>query len=184
MTGDRAPVDLATAQLRIDALLARLRAAGDRVSEDAEELVGVLLSVYGEGLSRIVASLAGDDPALVDTLASDSLVSSLLLVHGLHPKDLPTRVGEAIEKLRPRLGAHGDDVRLVDVGADGVAQLQLAAGCTHCSSSSGSVADAVERAIRDAAPDVVAIEFESVAPAQPLLQIQPFRRSSVAASNR
>ena len=61
----------------------------------AEELVQALLDMYGEGLARlleITAETEASGLALIDTFASDELLSSLFLLHGLHPLDIETRV--------------------------------------------------------------------------------------------
>ena len=64
------------------------------VAAAAEELVGLLVGLYGDGLGRIVAVLgeqgeAGE--AMLAKLADDPLVESLLLLHGLHPLDVDAR---------------------------------------------------------------------------------------------
>lgn len=60
---------------------------GAPVRQRAEELVGRLIHLYGAGLAGLMQILgAGGFPGEVKAqLASDPLVSSLLLLHGLHP---------------------------------------------------------------------------------------------------
>ncbi len=53
------------------------------------------------------------DDDLLDRLAADDLVASLLAVHGLHPYDVETRVARALDGVRPYLGSHGGDVELL-----------------------------------------------------------------------
>ena len=50
-----------------------------------------------------------------DQLTGDELVASVLLLHGLHPVDLETRVRGALEKTRPYLKSHGGNVELVGI---------------------------------------------------------------------
>ena len=45
------------------------------------------------------------DAVALDALAADELVSGLLLVHGLHPYDVTTRVARALDSVRPYLGS-------------------------------------------------------------------------------
>jgi hypothetical protein len=52
---------------------------------------------------------------LIDWLAQDQLISNLLVLHGLHPLDFETRVLNAIESVKPRLGLHGGSVELIGV---------------------------------------------------------------------
>ena len=108
-----------------------------------------------------------DDTAL-DALAADELVSGLLLVHGLHPYDVTTRVAGALDSVRPYLGSHGGDVELLGVDDDGVVRLRLLGSCDSCPSSTVTLQLAVEGAIQAAAPEVTSIEVgrrgEPIAP--------------------
>ncbi len=52
------------------------------------------------------------------------MVASMLLLHGLHPDDIETRVRRGIEKVRPYLQSHGGDVELASV-RDGIVRLVL-----------------------------------------------------------
>jgi hypothetical protein len=61
--------------------------AGAPVRQRAEELVRRLIHLYGEGLRRLMGILAAEplDPAAHARLRGDALVSSLLVLHDLHP---------------------------------------------------------------------------------------------------
>lgn len=154
---------LTRASERIESLLTASATHGALAQERAEELVHVVVDLYGAGLGRVMEVLdeAGrlDDTAL-DALAGDPLVSGLLLVHGLHPDDVPTRVLRALDSVRPYLGSHGGDVELVDVSSDGVVRLRLTGSCDGCASSAATLELAVEGAVRDAAPEITTIEVE------------------------
>ncbi|WP_433665983.1 NifU family protein [Nocardia sp. CA-136227] len=139
---------------RIEDLLDASSAGGPIARERAEQLVGELVELYGAGLHRIVELLADD---AVRRLAADELVASLLIVHGLHPDDVPTRVRAALDSVRPYLGSHGGDVSLVRV-EDGVVWLELSGSCRGCPSSSVTLELAVEEAVRAAAPEIERIE--------------------------
>jgi Fe-S cluster biogenesis protein NfuA/nitrite reductase/ring-hydroxylating ferredoxin subunit len=155
---------------RVESLLEEVDALADaRARETATELVAALLDLYGEGLERIVAEVSASDHdgALAASLGADELVSHLLLLHGLHPVALETRVRAALEEVRPYLQSHGGNVELLEV-ADGVARLRLEGSCSGCPSSTMTLKLAIEDAIRKAAPDVEEIEAEgAVAPAAP-----------------
>src|SRR5258705_2678362 len=65
-----------------------------REKQLAEELVGAVIDLYGEGLARIVDALAGagaDGQEIHGQLVDDGVVASLLLIHDLYPVDLETR---------------------------------------------------------------------------------------------
>src|SRR5207237_7128121 len=66
-----------------------------------------------------------------------------------------------LDDVRPYLGSHGGDVRLLEVTEDGVVRLEMLGSCDGCASSSVTLELAVDGAIRAAAPEIVAIEVES-----------------------
>ncbi|MGV9719521.1 NifU family protein [Nocardia beijingensis] len=144
---------------RIETLLEASSAGGALARERAEQLVRELVGLYGAALTRVIELL---DEAAVERLARDDLVASLLLVHGLHPHDVTTRVANALDSVRPYLGSHGGDVHLVDI-ADGVVRLELAGSCKSCPSSSVTLELAVEDAVRAAAPEIESIEVVAAA---------------------
>ncbi len=167
--------DLGATGERIDALLTASATGGVVARERAEELVRLVTDLYGSGLERAMEILHESghlDDDLLRELASDELVSGLLLVHGLHPYSVEQRVEDGLESVRPYLGSHGGDVELLAVTDDGTVRLRLLGSCDGCPSSSVTLKLAVEGAIEAAAPEVVSIEVETPsesAPAGPAL---------------
>ncbi len=155
---------------RIEALLEASAVGGPVARERAEELLRLVVDLYGAGLERVL-ELAHEQGALTDdllaALAGDSLVSGLLLVHGLHPYGAADRVQRALDDVRPYLGSHGGDVRLVEVTDDGVVRLELLGSCDGCASSAVTLELAVEDAVRAAAPEIVRIEVQEKSAATP-----------------
>ncbi len=147
---------------RIEQLLEDMRAAADpRLYGQVEEVLGLVSELYGGGLARIVEVLGENDPQLLSRVAHDELIASLLLVHGLHPDDLATRVARALEGVRPMLAGHGGDVELLDIDeAAGAVHLKLLGSCHGCPSSTVTLRLAVETAIAEAAPEIVIIDVE------------------------
>lgn len=163
---------------RIDALLDELeQSAVPAVMERVRDLLAAVMALYGAGLDRTIETLLEAGSAdLARRLADDELVGNLLILHGLHPDDVLTRVTRALERVRPYLGSHAGGVELLGVDDEGVVHLQLQGSCDGCPSSALTVASAIEDAIVLAAPDVVSVETEGmVAPSPDLLQIAPFR---------
>ena len=159
---------LGSAGERISSLLDALGSGGPVARDRAEELVRQVTELYGAGLERILHVLDSQGvlgPGTVSALTSDPLVSGLLLIHGLHPVDLPGRVAGALDSVRPYLGSHGGDVELLGISEEGVVRLRLLGSCQGCPSSSVTLKLAVEDAIETAAPEVTAIEVEEAAPA-------------------
>jgi Fe-S cluster biogenesis protein NfuA/nitrite reductase/ring-hydroxylating ferredoxin subunit len=170
---------------RIEELLATLRSTSGRAAAAAEELVRLLLGLYGDGLGHIMDALAAEGAAgdaVRDRLLADPLVESLLLLHDLHPLDVDTRVQRALDRVRPYLGSHAGGVEYLGVGPDGVARLRLEGSCHGCPSSTVTVRLAIEGAVQDAAPEVTEVVVEGMTepPGPPLLQIGP--RPETAAS--
>jgi Fe-S cluster biogenesis protein NfuA/nitrite reductase/ring-hydroxylating ferredoxin subunit len=148
----------------------RLTDALDRLEDGpekelAEELVGAVVALYGEGLARIMEVL-GDDAAQVsevrERLAADGVVASLLLVHDLYPVPLETRVLEALASVRPYMESHGGNVAL-DRIEDGVAHLRLVGHCDGCPASLSTLELAIEDALAEHAPDLLGVEVEGLA---------------------
>jgi Fe-S cluster biogenesis protein NfuA len=159
---------------QVEELLARLRSGGGDPAI-ADELVRLLVGLYGDGLARITAVLAEEGQpgeAMMMKLAADPLVESLLLLHDLHPLDTDARVQRALDQVRPYLGSHAGGVVYLGV-TDGVARLRLEGSCNGCPSSAVTVQLAIEGAVLDAAPEVSEVVVEGMtAPPEPkLLQI-------------
>jgi Fe-S cluster biogenesis protein NfuA/nitrite reductase/ring-hydroxylating ferredoxin subunit len=160
---DHPPLDLEAAGDRIEALLVASASGGVVARERSEELVRIVADLYGAGIERILDilhELGRLDDEVLAQLAADKMVSSLLLVHGLHPYDITTRVENALESVRPYLGSHGGDVELIEITDEGVVRLRLLGSCDGCPSSSVTLTLAVEGAVEAAAPEVTSIEVE------------------------
>lgn len=154
---------------RMETLLGEIEALKDpNARQKAAEIVQVLLELYGEGLARMMETVAQGEEweRTFQAFADDELVSHLLLLHGLHPLDVETRVVRALEEVRPYLQSHGGNVELLGVEG-GVARLRMQGSCDGCPSSAMTLKLAIEEAIQKAAPDLEGIEAEGVAEPKP-----------------
>ena len=149
-----------TAGDRIQTLLDSCAAGGTAAQERAQQLVREVVGLYGAGLERIIQL---GEPGLAERLATDGLLASLLLVHGLHPHDMHRRVSDALDRVRPYLGSHGGDVDLLEVTGDTVL-LAFTGSCKSCPSSAVTLELAVEDAVRAAAPEITSIEVVTAQP--------------------
>lgn len=125
-------------------------------------LVQALMDFHGEALDRLMELIASQGEvgySIFDKFSDDEVVSNLLLLYGLHPLPIETRVANALEQVRPRLDAHGGSVELLEIN-EGVVRLRLQGNCKGCPSSADTLKLAIEAAIFAAAPDVSAIEAE------------------------
>ena len=151
---------------RIEELIGEIERFADPAAQaQAREIVQALLDYHGAAVSNLLGHVAAAGPpgrAIVEAMARDNLVSSMLLLYGLHPHNLDARVAQALERVRPQLGAHGGDVELLGL-VEGVVKLRMKGSCHGCPSSAATLRQTIEAAIYESAPDVVAIEVEGVA---------------------
>jgi Fe-S cluster biogenesis protein NfuA len=149
---------------RLDALIQQVeRFADPSARAHTRELVQAILELHAVGLGRLFEHLAAagsTGQALLTELADDEGVGHLLLLYGLHPADLETRVRQALDGVRPYLRSHGGNVELLGV-ADGVVRLRLQGSCRSCPSSAVTMRATVEEAIYQRAPEVAAVEVEA-----------------------
>jgi Fe-S cluster biogenesis protein NfuA/nitrite reductase/ring-hydroxylating ferredoxin subunit len=151
---------------RVQDLQARLEATSDAATREvADQLVSAVVQMYGAGLERIVELLAGAGDAgrqIAASLSEDALVSTLLLIHDLHPVPLADRVQAALDSVRPYMESHGGNVELMSL-EHGVATIHLRGSCSDCSASAVTLELAIKQALEEAAPDLDALEVLGVA---------------------
>jgi Fe-S cluster biogenesis protein NfuA len=141
---------------RVEKLVNRLNASQDpELRAVALELVQSVVELHGHALERMLESISQTTAGEValDEAIQDDLVASVLLLHGLHPDTMETRVLRALEKVRPYLRSHGGDVEFVGI-TGGIVRLKLLGSCGSCPSSSVTLKTAVEEALYEAAPDI------------------------------
>ncbi|MFE9572693.1 hypothetical protein ACFYMW_29795 [Streptomyces sp. NPDC006692] len=147
---------------RVEEILERLTSAGDaETAAAAEELVRVLMDFYGAGLARIVEltearTSGGSGKDGLSALLGDDLVTSLLVLHDLHPEDTVTRIARALDGLQGNavefeaFDESTGTLRLRSAGAEG--------GC-GCQSTAAADRTAVEAALACYAPEVTSVEL-------------------------
>lgn len=167
---------------RVEEVLERLAQRDDReASAAAEELVRVLMDFYGAGLARIMHLLErgtdGTDPH--GALFRDELVTSLLVLHDLHPEDTTARIGRALDSVRRQ---HPAEVAGFDADSGTLRLRSADSGGCGCPSTSQAAQQTVEAAVGCFAPEVVSVQWEAAerTPEPALLQIS--RRPSTAAT--
>jgi Fe-S cluster biogenesis protein NfuA/nitrite reductase/ring-hydroxylating ferredoxin subunit len=154
---------------RMETLLGEIESLTDpNARSKAAEMAQVLLELYGEGLARMMEVIAQGEKSerAFEAFAEDELVSHLLLLHGLHPLDMETRVVRALEEVRPYLQSHGGNVELLGI-EEGVARVRMEGSCDGCPSSAVTLKLAIEEAVLKAAPDLEGIEAEGVTEPKP-----------------
>ena len=129
----------------------------------AKALVQLLLDLHGAGLERVmeVVAKSGDTgQQTIDDLGRDPLVSSLLVLYGLHPLDLESRVAQAVERVRPQVRQGGGEVDLLGIES-GTVRLRLQV-TGHSCGSTGTLRKLVEDSLYEAAPDMSRLAIEGL----------------------
>jgi Fe-S cluster biogenesis protein NfuA len=140
------------------------RISDDKIRASAKELVHLLMELHGSGLERIMETVfAAGEPgaAIIDKLSREPLVSSLLVLHGLHPDDFGTRVTSAVEALRPRLRKQDVEVELLEV-SEAAVRVRVTPSAHACGSTTTTLRASVEEAIYEAAPEVGSLVIEGL----------------------
>ena len=159
--------ELAEHSQRLEQLVGQVENLPDpHARELLQECMAAVLRLHGLGLDRIFqiiqdAGAAGTQ--VREDLLRDKVVRGLLLIHGLHPVSLETRLHEALEKVRPYMESHGGNVEIVSA-ENGVAKLRLQGTCHGCPSSAVTLELAIRQALEEACPDLLGLEVEGVVP--------------------
>ena len=141
----------------IEELINRIEGVADPALQAARQLVELVMELHGTAFERMLEMLgAGGEPGQhwIDKLGRDELVSSVLVLHGLHPLGLEDRVEKAIEKIRPSLQKRGGEVEILGI-ENGVPRLRLRAN-----GHAAALTEMVEGAVYQAAPDITSLLIE------------------------
>lgn len=150
---------------KIGELVRQLEAIADPAARaGAKGLVQLLMDLHGAGLERIleVTFEAGEPGArIIDELGNDPLVSSLLILYGLHPEEVQTRVERKLKQIQSQLFKMGAEAILVDA-SEGNVLVRAKVGGHSCGSTAKTVKAIVEEAIYEAAPDLKSLLIEGL----------------------
>ena len=150
---------------KIGGLVHDLETIADPASRAAaKELVQLLMDLHGAGLERILDIVfeSGDAGAkIIDELGQDPLVSSLLVLYGLHPDELQTRVERKMEQIGSKLHKMGAEVKVVSINGGDV-RLRARIDGHACGSTSRTVQQTIEEAVYESAPDLTSLVVEGL----------------------
>jgi Fe-S cluster biogenesis protein NfuA len=130
----------------------------------AKALVQLLLDLHAVGLERVleVVAKSGDTgQRLIDDLGRDPLVGSLLVLYGIHPLDLESRIAQAVEKVGPQVRKGGGELELLS-NQEGVVKLRIQITGHACGSTGKTLKKIVEDALYEAAPDMNSLQIEGL----------------------
>jgi Fe-S cluster biogenesis protein NfuA len=151
---------------RIGELVEQLESATDpNARAMARELMESLMALHGAGIERILEIAANSGEAgesVIRKCGRDELVSSLLLLYGLHPENLNARVTRALEKMRSNLEPHAAKAELISINEEGAVTVRLHVKPSGggCGSTAATLKATLEAALQDAAPDATSIVVE------------------------
>ena len=155
---------------RVEQLLAGFDAVQTprRARERAEELVRTIVTLYGEGLERVLSimhdELGDRSEACFERLCDDTFVESLLCLHGLHPIALEERIERALQSVLPYIKSHKGNMEVSRIEGD-IVYLRLEGSCEGCPASAATLKLAVERAILERVPEIREVRAEEPAAA-------------------
>lgn len=150
---------------RIGELVRDLENIADPESRvSAKALMQLLLDLHSVGLERVMDIVARSGDAgqhTIDELGRDPLVASLLVLYGLHPLDMETRVIQAVEKIQPRVRKGGGELELLGFD-NATVRLHLRTTGHSWGSTAKTLKSMVEDALYEAAPDMNSLLIEGL----------------------
>ena len=173
---------------RIGALVEELETIADPAARSsARQLMQLVMEFHGAAIDRILEILAnGGEPGMgfIEQLGRDPMVSSLLVLYGLHPETLETRVSKAVERLKLKLQRDGAAIELLAIN-DGVVSIRVTPGAHACGSTTGALRSQVEDSIYEAAPDIAGLTVEGLdgKPATGFVSLDKLAKNHVASPN-
>jgi len=150
---------------RLAALVSELETISDPKSRaTAKELVQLVMDLHSAALERILEKMFAEGEIgqrLIDQMGAEPLVSSLLVLYGLHPEDLDTRVATALRRVHSELRSHHVSAELTSI-ENGAVRVRAALGANACGSTAGTARTLIENAIYEVAPDVISLAIEGL----------------------
>ncbi len=144
---------------KIEALVHRAESIGDPAARAvAVDLLQAVLEFHAAALDRMLEIACDSSGTPIERFAADDLVSSMLLLHDLHPDDLETRIGRAVDKLAEMFRSLGATLSLIDIEA-GTLRLHFDSPRTW---TGAPVRSSVENAISQAAPEIETVIIEGL----------------------
>lgn len=100
--------DVRRSTATIEGILDELDSAPGPVGDRTAEMLAIVSDLHEAGLAQITGAIDDElrpDPPLLTAMGRDHLVASVLLIHGLHPEPVDTRLGRVLHELDQRAGA-------------------------------------------------------------------------------
>jgi hypothetical protein len=146
---------------KIEHLVQRAEALADsQARRVAIELLQVVMDYHAAALDRFLGivneSPGGED--IIRSLAEDSLTSSALILHDLHPDSFEERIERALHRLRLQLNPRGANLILLE-NANGKVRLRYTGPLNK---GIPEVRKIIENAISEIAPETAELIIEGI----------------------
>jgi len=142
---------------RTERLIASIESSADpALRRSVKELLESVMELNRAGFERILQKLSNPEETgvgLIESLAHDELISSLLVLYDLHPEDFETRVRRGLEQARRVLRSHGAHFEEVAIN-EGSVRVTIAGGDAR------GLENAVRNALLATAPDASDVVIE------------------------
>jgi hypothetical protein len=120
---------------RLAGLVGELESIADPKSRaTAREVVQLIMDLHSAALERILEKMFAEGETgqrVIDQLGADPLISSLLVLYGLHPEELATRVARGLQRVSSELRSHQVSAELVGI-ENGEVRVRAAVGANAC----------------------------------------------------
>jgi hypothetical protein len=148
---------------RIADLVQHLDSVADpAVRAQSRELMECVMDLHGEAMERVMQCIRqSGEPSrsITEALSGDAVVTSVLLLYGLHPVDFETRVRQAVEKAQPALRQQGADAELTGMNAGAI---RICVRGVDSEFAARTVRSALEDELYAAAPDATSLSLQGL----------------------
>ncbi|MCG6135356.1 MAG: NifU family protein [Nostoc sp. LLA-1] len=117
-------------------------------------------ALHKEALTRLIKNLKQESMSALRQAVDDEVVYAVLLYHELvKPPQTPLieRVQAALAEVRPGLQSHDGDVEFVAIKPPDVVEVRLIGNCSSCPTSTLTLTQSVEQAIKNYCPEITKV---------------------------
>lgn len=156
----------ATNQLeRIQELIDQLEGHSDpEVRKMMSACLVEVLTLHGAAISRIL-EIVGDEKEgsheIYERILDEADLRGVLLIHGLHPLDLETRLRLTLDRIRPEIQKQSGEIEVVTV-RNGSVHLRVIATRKEGLARPVALEAALRKALSESCPDLVEIQVEGI----------------------
>jgi len=166
---------------RLNELLEAIEQYPDtEIRERVREIVFAVVDLHHAALHRTFELIGNhaDGAELMTGLCADEHVSAILMIHGLMPQDLETRINQGLAAARQNLKAYGADAELISL-TDGVALLRLSGSASSANVSTATLKRDIEQSLATFTPDLLDVQYEDTIAAVKLPKLIQLSRQPI-----